>query len=171
MITASGSSAGAITVLQAENNLCNRTEIAKILPKKFNYAGIISFAGAIFSLKGAPQWSAPSAPIMLFHGSADNQVPYGKMAVLGIGFYGSKYIAQELENQQNPYWFYTVEYEDHSMAGKPMRENLQEILIFLNEYVKDKKQLMQTTRIIDKSIPQRRTFFLPTDYIHSNYSD
>ena len=40
-IVASGSSAGAITVLQAEYDLCNGHELAKRLPTGFNYAGVI----------------------------------------------------------------------------------------------------------------------------------
>ena len=46
-IVASGSSAGAITVLQAEYDLCNGHELAKRLPAGFNYAGVISYAGAL----------------------------------------------------------------------------------------------------------------------------
>ena len=88
-IVTSGSSAGAITVLQAENNICNRTARAAVLPEGFNYAGVISFAGAIFSTNGSPEWQSQPAPIMLFHGTADRQVPYDKMSMLRVGFYGS----------------------------------------------------------------------------------
>lgn len=35
----SGSSAGAITVMQAEYEICNRTSWAQVLPEGFNYAG------------------------------------------------------------------------------------------------------------------------------------
>ena len=44
-IITSGSSAGAISVLQAENAICNRTSSAAVLPQGFNYAGVISYAG------------------------------------------------------------------------------------------------------------------------------
>ena len=87
-IVTSGSSAGAITVLQAENALCNLTPSAAVLPADFRYAGVLSYAGAIFSLKGEPKWKRTPAPIMFFHGSADRQVPYGKATMFGIGFYG-----------------------------------------------------------------------------------
>ena len=48
----SGSSAGAISVIQAEYEIANQTSWAKVLPKDFNYAGVMSFAGAIFSREG-----------------------------------------------------------------------------------------------------------------------
>ena len=35
-----GSSAGAITVLQGDYELCNRTDIAQVLPGNFHYAGV-----------------------------------------------------------------------------------------------------------------------------------
>ena len=74
-IIATGSSAGAITVLQGEYSICNRLPIAKLLPDGFNYAGIISFAGAVFTLGGAPEWSATTAPTLLFHGNSDTRYP------------------------------------------------------------------------------------------------
>lgn len=54
-IVASGSSAGAITVLQAEYDLCNGHELAKRLPAGFNYAGVISYAGAVSGVF-PPHW-------------------------------------------------------------------------------------------------------------------
>ncbi len=168
-IVATGSSAGAITVLQGEHTICNKLPLTQFLPDGFNYAGIISYAGAVFSLDGAPEWNTASAPILLFHGNADNKVPYNKVAILGHGMYGSKYIAGKLKEGGMPYWFYTVEYEDHSMAGKPMFDNHAEILLFLDEFVLKGRPLQRTTFITDLDIPERKTFFLPTDYIGSNY--
>ena len=64
-IVASGSSAGAITVLQAEYDLCNGHELAKRLPAGFNYAGVISYAGAVSGVL-PPHWEKMPCPIMLF---------------------------------------------------------------------------------------------------------
>lgn len=168
-IVVSGSSAGAITSLQAEYAICNNHPIKKNLKEGFNYAGVIGFAGAVFTLDGKPQWNSKSAPTLLFHGNADVQVPYNKMALLGRGMYGSKYIAEHLHDEGTPYWLYTVEYETHSMAGKPMHENHYEILTFLNEYVIQQQPLQRTTHTTNKSLPKRKTRFLPTDFINSNY--
>mgnify|MGYP000576839248 CR=1 FL=1 len=54
-IIACGSSAGAITALQAEYEICNQTAFADRLPANFNYAGVISFSGAICA-NGIPKW-------------------------------------------------------------------------------------------------------------------
>ena len=168
-IVVSGSSAGAITSLQAEYAICNSLPVAKSLKEGFNYAGVIAFAGAVFTLDGAPKWEKQSAPTLLFHGSSDTQVPFTKMALLGIGMYGSKYIADKLHDGGMPYWLYSVEYETHSMSSKPMHENHKEILLFLDEYVMQQRPLQRTTHTIDKNIPKRKTFFLPTDFINANY--
>ena len=168
-IVVSGSSAGAITALQAEYSICNNLEVTTHLREDFNYAGIIAFAGAVFSVDGAPKWENPAAPMLLFHGSSDTQVPYNKVAMLGKGMYGSKYIAEKLHKSGMPYWLYTVEYDSHAMAGKPMHFNQKEILIFLDEYVAKKRHLQRTTLILDQNIPKAKTFFLPTDFIKSNY--
>lgn len=170
-IVISGSSAGAITALQAEYNLNHGDETTRLLPEGFHYAGVIAFAGAVFSLEGAPKWENKPAPMMLFHGNSDTQVPYNKMALFGLGMYGSKYIADRLEEKGWPYWFYTIEYEDHSMSSSPMRENHAEILQFLNDFVKEKRPYAITTMVRDREIPKRKTWFLPTDFINSNYSD
>ena len=168
-IVVSGSSAGAITSLQAEYAICNNLEVKKHLKEGFNYAGVISFAGAVFTLDGAPKWENPTAPMLLFHGSSDTQVPYRKVSMFGMGMYGSKYIADKLQKADKPYWLYTVEYDTHSMAGKPMHFNQKEILIFLDEYVAQKRHLQRNTLSFDKDIPKAKTHFLPTDFINSNY--
>lgn len=168
-IVVSGSSAGAITSLQAEYAICNSLPVAKSLKEGFNYAGVIAFAGAVFTLEGAPKWEKQSAPTLLFHGSSDTQVPFTKMAAFGIGMYGSKYIADKLHDGGMPYWLYSVEYETHSMSSKPMHENHKEILLFLDEYVMQQRPLQRTTHTIDRNIPKRKTFFLPTDFINANY--
>ena len=168
-IVVSGSSAGAITSLQAEYAICNSLPVAKSLKEGFNYAGVIAFAGAVFTHDGAPKWEKQSAPTLLFHGSSDTQVPFTKMAAFGIGMYGSKYIADKLHDCGMPYWLYSVEYETHSMSSKPMHENHKEILLFLDEYVMQQRPLQRATHTIDKNIPKRKTFFLPTDFINANY--
>ena len=68
-IVASGSSAGAITVLMGEYGICNGHPLARQkLPQDFNYAGVISYAGAIFDTQEELRWAKTPAPMMLFHG-------------------------------------------------------------------------------------------------------
>lgn len=73
-IIACGSSAGAITALQAAYYTFNEAELSRQLPDTFRYAGVISFAGAILD-SHAPTWKtylAPCScskdvPIILYH--------------------------------------------------------------------------------------------------------
>lgn len=70
-----GSSAGAITAQQAEYEICNGTPLASGLPKGFNYRGIMAFAGAVLS-NGPLHYAEVPCPIMMFHGTEDELVPY-----------------------------------------------------------------------------------------------
>ena len=92
-IVISGSSAGAITVLQAEYELCNMTQYAGILPDGFRYAGVMSFAGGILSRKGKLRYAETPAPTLLLHGMEDRLVNYGQIKFFNLGFFGSDKIA------------------------------------------------------------------------------
>ena len=171
MIVTCGSSAGASTVLQAENAVCNRTVASAVLPKGFNYAGVISFAGAIFSVDGAPKWENAPAPVMFFHGNADNQVPFEKASLLGVGFYGSKFIFDQFEKRDWPCWFYTLDYQDHAMAVTPMDANRNEIMTFLDDFVRDGRRMTIETEVRSDEFPPRNTKFKVMDYVKANYSE
>ena len=131
-IVACGSSAGAVTVLQAEYSLCQPDNpVRKLLPDDFKYAGVISFAGAIASA-GQLEWEQAPCPLLLFHGDADRIVPYEKAVFDGVGLWGSYSICQTLDRENLPHVFYSVNQAGHEMAERPMRENLWEILAFLS---------------------------------------
>lgn len=177
MIVASGSSAGAITVLHAEYNICNSKELSKKLPKDFNYAGIISFAGAIFSMEGDLKWAAQPSPIQLFHGDSDGNVPYDELRakILGIktkyGFFGSKHIAKQLDKMQYPYYFYDVERATHEIADSPMQKNLNEIDTFLDKFVRGKENLIINTKVQQPDKPLLKRKFSIKDYLVGNGID
>lgn len=168
-IIVSGSSAGAITSLQAENNICNGTETAKILPADFNYAGVIAFAGAIFSTSGKPDWKSKPCPVMLFHGNSDRNVPYEKAALLGIGFYGPKILAEQFDEMGTPYYFYSATYRSHIMAEEPMIKNHEEILEFIDAYVMRGQKLQVTETVVDLSVEPQPTSFGIREYLSANY--
>lgn len=171
MIIASGSSAGAVTVLQGEYSICNKTALTQKLPKDFNYVGVMSFAGAILSLEGDLKWASSPTPILMFHGDADKQVPYDKIEMLSMGFYGSKHIARQLDNLKTPYYFYKVENAGHEMASRPIQYNLNEIDSFLQKLVKEKEHLIINTDVLQLDKPEVNKEFTIMDYIFSNYSD
>jgi predicted esterase len=138
-IILSGSSSGAITVLTAEYQRRNRKPAAQILPSGFEYAAVISFAGAILSFDGRLKYEIRPAPYLMFHGTADKIVTYHKIRFLNKGFYGSAWIAKTLKENNNPYYLYSEEGMGHEISVYPMFNKTQEILYFLNEWVIKKK--------------------------------
>ena len=169
MIVTCGSSAGAVSVLQAEYMICERKGSAKrLLPRGFNYAGVISFAGAVLTMDPDLTIREAPCPILMFHGDADSNVPYDKLEEMGGGFYGSKYIAGKLRATSYPYVFYTFKNAAHEIATTPMNENRAELLRFLDDVVKNKRPL-QINETIDNGLPARNKNFKLEDYIKSNF--
>ena len=169
-IVASGSSAGAIAVLQAENNIANRSRMAKVVPEKFNFAGVIAFAGAIYSVLGEPDWESKPCPVMFFHGNADRNVPYRKATILATGFYGSDYIAEQLHNLGASYYFHSAHYRDHDLALSPMTENHDEIKLFISSCLLDGKPMQHTNEYVAEGITPCRIDFTVQEYLNSNYN-
>lgn len=168
-IIANGSSAGAVTVLQAGYAISNKSHLAERLPKGFNYGGIISFAGAILAEGNDLEWKEKPAPIMMFHGDGDQNVPYGKAWGADYGFYGSAYIAKQFHENQFPYYFYDVKNFGHEIAGSPMTHNLDEIESFILYFVKVRKQWMLHTVLEEAEKPVAEKNFDMIDYMKYNY--
>lgn len=167
-VIVSGSSAGAISVLHGEYALANQTQVAQKLPENFRYAGVISFAGAIFSTQGKLKWKSQPAPMLLFHGNADKNVPYGKIKLGPIGFYGSKFIVKQLDEMEVPYYFYDEAFEDHLLADSPMQKNLDLILNFIQTNIIDKKGIRMHMDIKVNGRKPVKTKFSIKEYMGAN---
>lgn len=136
-----GSSAGAITVLQADYFLGNRIHGAELLPDTFHYAGVIPFSGAVYSSKGKLQYrEQPPAPTLLCHGIEDNLVPYKRIKIFNIGLYGSHVIAKRFKKLGYPFMIRRYEGLGHEVAGYYKNE-FKLIDWFLDEMVFGKKPL------------------------------
>ena len=170
-IVACGSSAGAITVLQAEYGLCAGAEAAGKLPAVFNYGGVIAFAGALFAVGDDLAWGTARtpAPMLLFHGDADRNVPYGAVRAMGAGFFGSEYIAAQLTEMGVPHAFYSVANAGHEIAVSPMNENRFEIDSFLEKLVFQRLPLRIDTRIAALDKPDVPKAFTLGEYIEANF--
>ena len=168
-IIACGSSAGAVTVLQSEYELCNKSELASSLPNDFRYAGVIAFAGAIFSKNKSLKWDGIPAPIQMFHGDADRNVPYDKLKFRKIGLYGSKYISGQLNQAKTPHFFYSISNTAHEVANTPMSQNWNEIKTFLDKFVIQKQNLIINTDVnpFDKQELSKKMGI--KDYIDANF--
>ena len=140
-IVISGSSAGAIAVLQAAYEQNQGSAIAKKLPAGFEYAGVIGFAGAIFS-KGEMNWKEKVPPMLLFHGDRDATVPFAKLEMGGLQFCGSYHIAEQLKRKYSSHCFFRVVGAEHEISTDPMKYNLPDIQRFISLFVENKQQLM-----------------------------
>jgi predicted esterase len=164
-IILSGSSAGAITILQADYEKCNNHEIAKVLPENFRYAGVIAFAGGILSFNGALKYrdEAP-APTMLFHGTEDKLVIYNKIRFLHKGFYGSSHIAKVFRKKKYPYYIYRETGMGHESSYTPLNNRQQEILWFIEEYILNKKPYLMDISFDD--LQKVRTMHMTRDALY-----
>ena len=130
-----GSSAGAITSLQCDYERCNRTALAqKYLPEGFRYAGVIAFAGAIFSRKGLEYPHDTPAPTLMLHGTADRLVTYKQIKLFGIGFYGSDGIARVFKERHYAHKIIRFTDEGHTVAARYF-DNYDQILWFIRNMV------------------------------------
>jgi len=131
-----GSSAGAITSLQCDFERCNRTELAQMyLPEGFRYAGVISFAGAIFSRHGLQYPHDIPAPTLLLHGTADKLVTYTQITFFSTGFFGSDKIAKHFKERHYPHKIIRFTDLGHTVASRYFSD-YDEILWFYEKYVK-----------------------------------
>ncbi len=149
-IIISGSSAGAITVLQADYQLRNAHASAAVLPEGFEYAGVISFSGGVFSTKGVPSYQTEPAPTLFFHGSADKLVPYNKTRFFKLGMFGSASLAKKFKKKRYPYMFYSMRDVGHEVAEYPMTDFLAEIKMFIDDFIMEGKRLMIDIKYKDK---------------------
>ena len=167
-IVLSGSSAGAISVLQAEYQLCHAEEGIPLLPKDFHYAGVVAFAGAIADVS-APTWPKQPCPILLFHGDADRTVPYRQATLPDIGgLWGSASIAESLSQTGTSYAFYRIGKAGHEISSTPMQTQLYDILSFLDRQVIRQEPLVIQTAIHAPGDSLQETRFTLEDYLREN---
>ena len=116
-IVISGSSAGAISAMQAEYELANRTSWAQVLPEGFRYAGVMSFAGAILSREGKVDYATAPCPTLMLHGNADKVVPYKQIKLFKLGFFGGGKLIERFQKFGYNYNMYHYLDNGHEVAG------------------------------------------------------
>jgi dienelactone hydrolase len=118
-----GSSAGAITALQADYELGNRTPMTAQIPEEFRFAGVASFAGAIFSSDGRVKYRVHApAPTFFLHGTADRLVTYKSISFFKLGFYGTNALVKRFEKAGYPYVAMRFKDEGHVVSIKMLKE-------------------------------------------------
>lgn len=152
-----GGSSGATNSLVAEFHSANGTDLAKAhLPAGFRYAGVISMAGAFWLRADTPlTFKNRPAPILFFHGAKDQLVTYDEIQGAFSG-YGPMAYFRKLPGPDFPKWFVDYPQGDHIIAGLPMMDSTSEMKIFLQKFVKERKEISVHT-IEEAKIP--KTFF------------
>lgn len=160
-----GSSAGAETVLHAafwDYNLMNL--YGTKLPPEFKYAGIVAGAGAIMDLNLITR--SKLVPIMLFHGNADDTVPYAtashrscKTNASGwLMLFGSYSIYNRLVELDGTSQLFTFCGGAHAYSGELFYKDAQPMISFLNQIREGKKFLYHSIIKTDKKNPEGFSF-------------
>ena len=117
-IALTGSSAGAITVLQLDYCRANGLELTSTLPEGWKPAAVIPYAGGIMCKKKDLKYKTEPAPTLLMHGTKDRIVNYKGF---GLPFHskllGSKSIDKKMNRQDIPHWFIRFEGIGHEVAS------------------------------------------------------
>lgn len=150
-IVISGSSAGAISVMQAEYEICNRTSWASVLPQDFNYAGVMSFSGAILSRKGKVKYESRPAPTLMLHGTSDELVPYRQIKVFNLGFFGGGKLVERFKKFGLDYNMYHFMGYGHEVAVS-METTMDIQRDFLEKNVMQKKKRIVEAWISDPDV-------------------
>lgn len=147
----SGSSAGAITVMQAEYEIANRTRWAANLPEGFNYVGVMSFSGAILSREGKVDYKTSPCPTLMLHGTADKLVPYEQIAILNLGFFGGGKLVDRFKKYDLNYNMYHFIDYGHEIAGS-MSTTLELQLKFIQTNIMQGKKRIVEAWVSDPDV-------------------
>lgn len=117
-IALTGSSAGAITVLQLDYCRANGLPSAAALPEGWQPAAVIPYAGGVMCRKRDLRYNTPPAPTLLMHGTKDKIVAYKGFGVpFNAKLFGSKTIDKRMRRQDIPHWFIRFEGIGHEVAS------------------------------------------------------
>ncbi|MBO4582022.1 MAG: alpha/beta hydrolase [Bacteroidales bacterium] len=148
-----GSSAGAITALQADYMLARRMPVSQVLPENFRFAGVISFAGAIFSREGRVNYLRQPAPTFFLHGMDDKLVPYNKVQVFNLGMFGSKALVKRFKKFNYPFYAYRYQNYGHEIAAV-IEIELAATVDFIDNMVLSRQFRQKDAVINNPSIPK-----------------
>ena len=143
-IVVSGSSAGAISVMQAEYEICNSTSWTEVLPEGFNYAGVMSFSGAILSRKGKVKYAKEPCPTLMLHGTADKLVPYKQIAFFNLGFFGGGKLVERFKKFGLDYNMYHFIGYGHEIAGSMSTTTDLQFKFLENNVMGGKNRIVET---------------------------
>lgn len=135
-IILTGSSAGAVTVLQADYCRANSLPPASVLPKGWKPAAVIPYSGAIYVGDGKLRYSTPPAPTCFFHGTKDKIVFYRQFYLFRHRLAGADWLVKHRFSKNHyPYWVMRFKGRGHEVAGY-LPDTMEEFEAFVNAAVK-----------------------------------
>jgi hypothetical protein len=137
--------------MQAEYEIANETQWASVLPAGFNYAGVMSFSGAILSREGKVDFKKSPCPTLMLHGTSDELVPYEQIKVFNLGFFGGGKLVERFKKYGLNYNMYHFTDYGHEIAGS-MDTTLDLQLKFLETNVMQKKMRIVEAWISDPDV-------------------
>lgn len=151
-----GSSAGAITVLQLDWCRANGLNPAVTLPHGWKPAAVVPYSGAIMS-HGSPTWKTPPAPTMLMHGTKDKIVAYSTYPpILTYALYGAKRVFKQFQKQNYPCWIVRFEGIGHEVASW-LPGSVDFFCGFVNQALAGRITTLDATMNDSKLVPTRWT--------------
>ena len=150
-IVVSGSSAGAMIAMQAEWHICNRSGHAAMLPERFNYAGVMPFAGAILSREGKIKYDREPAPTLFFHGTADRIVTYRSIKFFKDRFQGADPLSEIFAKNGYNYSIYRFDGNQHEIASAFLNTFQEQLRFLETNVIKGEKRIVDAT-VNDPSI-------------------
>ena len=112
-----GSSAGAITILQLDYYRANSMSGASVLPAGWKPAAVIPYSGGVMCRDSKLKYATDPAPTMLLHGTKDRIVTYKSLGLpFGRKMHGGKKMDKALNRQDIPHWFIRFEGIGHEVA-------------------------------------------------------
>lgn len=116
-IILTGSSAGAITVLQTDYCRCNHLPEVSSIPQCFKPAAVVPYSGAIFCRNKNFRYAQSPAPTCFFHGTKDKVVNYHRMrGSLHHSLFGADKVSKLYAKNDYNYWILRYDGIGHEVA-------------------------------------------------------
>jgi len=113
-----GSSAGAITILQLDYYRANSLPEASALPVGWKPAAVIPYSGGVLCRDSKLKYDTDPAPTMIIHGKKDKIVTYKSLGMpFGKKMHGGKKMDKAMNRQDIPHWFIRLDDIGHEVAN------------------------------------------------------
>ncbi|MBO4588831.1 MAG: alpha/beta hydrolase [Bacteroidales bacterium] len=131
-IILTGSSAGAVTILQTDYCRANSRAEAAVLPAGWKPVAVIPYSGAVFETQGRLKYRTPPAPTCFFHGTEDKIVFYKTFHIGKHRLAGASWLVRHrFQKNRYPYWIMRFKGRGHEVAGY-LPDTMQEFEAFVN---------------------------------------